>query len=228
MRDALLKLARRVAIATLERSIDVVDLALVVLGVPPLIVVSPPPKESHDADPTDVDPVSNLQSGAELGLHRDERRGPDNGRELPPPAQAPDLRCEEAQRAGGPVETAPQQLPSRKTCSKCGFIGGNARGCGTSHKTISDDDGKPGSGQSEPHETQQGASTPGQRASVAAGNVADSPNAPIGHRSVGPSSSTSPGPLTAIEQPPSKSRHLKPTAAAVAEAKERIARRNVA
>lgn len=57
---------------------------------------------------------------------------------------------------------------------------------------FTDDDGKPGSGQSGPHvltHTQQGADTPGHRASEAAGNVADPHGTPIGHRSAGLSSS---------------------------------------
>lgn len=59
-------------------------------------------------------------------------------------------------------------------------------------RTSLDDDGKPGSGQSGLHETQQGADTPGQRASAAAGNVADPHHAPDGiPRGVEPSSSLS-------------------------------------
>lgn len=53
--------------------------------------------------------------------------------------------------------------------------------------TTLDDDGERGSGQPASHETQQGADTPGQRESVAAGNVADPHRAPVGHRSTGPS-----------------------------------------
>lgn len=51
----------------------------------------------------------------------------------------------------------------------------------TCRASISDDD-ECGSRQSAPHETQQGADTPGHRASEAAGNVADPHCTPIGHR----------------------------------------------
>lgn len=54
--------------------------------------------------------------------------------------------------------------------------------------TIRADDGQRGSRKSAPHETQQGAGTPGQRESVAAGNVADLHRTPSGHRSADPSS----------------------------------------
>jgi len=53
---------------------------------------------------------------------------------------------------------------------------------------IYDDDSKRGSGQTVPHvrkDTQQEATTPGQRASAATGNVAESRRTPIGHRSAG-------------------------------------------
>jgi hypothetical protein len=56
---------------------------------------------------------------------------------------------------------------------------------------ISDDDGERGRGQPAPHETQQGADTPGHRASEAAGNVADPHLAPVGRRGAELSSSTS-------------------------------------
>lgn len=61
-------------------------------------------------------------------------------------------------------------------------------------KKMSDwfEDGDRGSGQPATHETQQGAATPGQRASAAAGNVAEQHDAPAGHRSVDPSSDRSP------------------------------------
>lgn len=65
-------------------------------------------------------------------------------------------------------------------------------GGGTSRHTTIDDDGKRGSGQPAPHVTQQGADTPGHRASEAAGNVADPHCTPIGHRGAEPSSSTFP------------------------------------
>lgn len=52
--------------------------------------------------------------------------------------------------------------------------------------------GKRGRGQPAPHATQKGAATPGQRASAAAGNVAEPHRAPSGHRSTVPASSTLP------------------------------------
>lgn len=71
------------------------------------------------------------------------------------------------------------------TCSKCGFVGGNARGCGTSHPTRPE---------------QPPPAMPEIAAAVHAVYAAK--------------------PLTAIEP----TRNLKPTPAAVAAAKERIAR----
>jgi len=51
--------------------------------------------------------------------------------------------------------------------------------------------GERGSGQPAPHVTQQGATTPGQRASVAVGNVAESHHDPVGRRIVTPASPSS-------------------------------------
>lgn len=58
--------------------------------------------------------------------------------------------------------------------------------------SVFDDGGERGSGQPAPHvrkDTHQGADTPGQRASAAAGNVTDPQLAPFGQRSESPSSS---------------------------------------
>lgn len=33
------------------------------------------------------------------------------------------------------VQPPPAKVPGRVTCKKCGFVGGNARGCGTAHPT---------------------------------------------------------------------------------------------
>lgn len=49
-------------------------------------------------------------------------------------------------------------------------------------RMLSGDDGKRGSRQPAPHATQQGAATPGQSASSAAGNVAEPQRAPTGHK----------------------------------------------
>lgn len=119
---------------------------------------------NDDSDRRDHDPVPNVQGGAGRLLHGDAERsgiadsgflyGPD-----PRPAQAPHPRREEGQRPTrlvdrrgpglierhlGPeiaalldpqpkrVQSNGKQMPS---CSKCGYVGGNARGCGTAHAT---------------------------------------------------------------------------------------------
>jgi hypothetical protein len=94
-------------------------------------------KETHaDPDRRDHDPVPHVQGGAGRGLHGDGTRGLKLGldaRDQEQAAQPADPRREEGERAAGLVE--PRSRGEKITCRKCGYLGGNARGCGTSHPT---------------------------------------------------------------------------------------------
>lgn len=91
-------------------------------------------EERHADSDRGNHPVPRVRRSARRGLHRDDGRGPRrtdsgdvDGQDAQQPAQAPDP---------APVRRAPVNKGQKTICRKCGYVGGNARGCGTAHPTI--------------------------------------------------------------------------------------------
>jgi len=95
-----------------------------------------------DPDPRDVDPVPEVRRSPGRVLHQDRQRA-SAGRVPERAAQAPDPRRDHGQRDARPIAPAPADRPRNAAgkrvgvCTRCGFVGGNSRGCGkpTGHAT---------------------------------------------------------------------------------------------
>jgi hypothetical protein len=134
------RLGEAVEVALSTYASDRPDLIMAAFG-PELAAMLTPPKETHaDPDRGDHDPVPHVRRTSGRGLPGLEPQRPDDTSEAP--AQAPPPRREEGERAARLVDASSVRKPVRKpnTCSKCGYVGGTAYGCGRSHPTRGVDD----------------------------------------------------------------------------------------
>jgi hypothetical protein len=98
-----------------------------------------------DSDRRVDDPLPKVPSGARRQLHGDEPRGASradsvavDGAYEEQPAQNAGEGRGDGERSARPVAlsvSVPSDIRKQNVCSKCGFVGGNARGCGTAHRS---------------------------------------------------------------------------------------------